>query len=143
MRPTRPRILIAAPSAVIGRLERAFTDDVEVVGAETWDEAVEQLRDAEPDLVIVCYVFDDMRPFRLLHHMRHDKRRHVPTILVRAVPVSLGRTQEAEIRESYRTLGVDEFINLHDESQEDGPAAALQRFRESVLSRLSIVTARE
>jgi hypothetical protein len=54
------------------------------------------------------------------------------------VPVSLGRTQEAEIRESYRTLGVDEFINLHDESQAHGKAAALQRFRESVLSKLSM-----
>src|SRR3954462_453642 len=126
MTSARPRILIAAPSAVIGRLERALADNVEVIGAETGEEAVVRLGDAEPNLVIVCYVFDDMRPFRLLHHMRHEKRRHIPTILVRAVPGSLGRTQEAEIRESYRTLGVDEFINLHDESQAHGRTQALQ-----------------
>ena len=91
---------------MIGRLERALTDDVEVIGAETWEQALERLRDADPDLVIVCYVFDEMRPFRLLHYLRHEKRGHVPTIRVRAVPVSLGTTQEAEIRESYRILGV-------------------------------------
>jgi CheY-like chemotaxis protein len=79
---------------------------IEVIGAETWEQAVERLRDADPDLVIVCYVFDEMRPFRLLHYLRHEKRGHVATILVRAVPVSLGTTQEAEIRESYRILGV-------------------------------------
>jgi hypothetical protein len=52
----------------------------------------------------VAAVIDEMRP--LLHYLPHEKRGHVPTILVRAVPVSLGTTQEAEIRKSYRILWV-------------------------------------
>jgi hypothetical protein len=36
---------------VIGRLERALTDDVEVIGAETWEDAIEALREADPNLV--------------------------------------------------------------------------------------------
>ena len=48
--------------------------------------------------------------------VQHEwRRRHVPTILVRALPVLLGKTQEDEIREAYKSLGVDEFLNLHDE----------------------------
>jgi hypothetical protein len=38
----------------------------------------------------------------------------VPIMLVRALPVPLGKTQEAEIRDSYEKLGVDEFMNLYD-----------------------------
>jgi PleD family two-component response regulator len=133
----RPPILIAAPRAVIGRLSAAVADAVEVIGAETWDEALERLQDIEPRVVVVCYVFDEMRPFRLLHYLRYESRKgRVPTLLVRAVPVKLGSTQEAEISQSYMTLGVDEFINLHDEERTKGRAEALERFRHAVLSRL-------
>jgi len=137
MESNRPAILIAAPRAVIGRLSAAIADAVEVIGAETWDEALERLQNAEPEVIVVCYVFDEMRPFRLLHYLRHEWRKDwVPTLLVRAVPVKLGATDETQIRESYMTLGVDQFINLHDEEEAKGKAAALERFREAVLRRL-------
>jgi PleD family two-component response regulator len=133
----RPRILIAAPATVSRQLRGAFTDEVEVVGEETWQEAVTCLHDADPDLIIICYVFDEMRPFRLLRYARHEwKHVHVPTILVRALPVPLGKSQEHEIRESYKALGVDDFFNLRDETLRHGKEAALQRLRDCVLSRL-------
>jgi PleD family two-component response regulator len=131
MDPARPPVLIAAPRAVFGRLSRALADAVEVIGAETWEEAVDRLQEVDPQAIIVCYVFDEMRPFRLLRYLQQERLdRHVPTLLVRAVPVKLGASDEADIAHSYLTLGVDEFINLHDEEQAAGREAALQRFRE-------------
>jgi PleD family two-component response regulator len=132
-----PWILIAAPGPVIRELSSVLADEVRPVGGETLDQAVGQLQGLEPDLIIVCYAFDEVRPFRLLHYLRHElRRRHVPTILVRALPVALGKTQEAEIRESYKSLGVDEFFNLHDEKLRQGKEAALGKFRDAVMSRL-------
>jgi PleD family two-component response regulator len=132
-----PRILIAAPGPVIKELSSVLADEARPVGGETLDEAVRKLQELEPDLIIVCYAFDEVRPFRLLHYLRHElRRRHVPTILVRALPVPLGKTQEAEIRESYKSLGVDEFFNLQDEKVRQGTEEALRRFRDAVVSRL-------
>lgn len=133
----RPRILIAAPAAVSRQLGQALAADAEIVSAQSWDDAVARLHDIEPDLLIVCYVFDEMRPFRLLRYARHDwQHGHVPTLLVRALPVALGTSEEQEIRESYKTLGVDEFFNLRDEVVRHGKEAALKRLRDCVLSRL-------
>jgi CheY-like chemotaxis protein len=133
----RPRLLIAAPSSVIRELSFALGDAVEVIGADTWDQALERLGDPLPSLIVVCYAFDQMRPFRLVHHLRakQDGRR-LPIILVRALPVPLGRTQEVEIRQSYQNLGVDEFVNLYDTRQQAGTAAAFERFRDLVFARL-------
>jgi hypothetical protein len=62
----------------------------------------------------VCYVFDEMRPFRLLHYVGHDwKHPHVPTL-----------------------LGADDFFNLRDEVVRHGKEAALERLRDCVLGRL-------
>jgi PleD family two-component response regulator len=135
----RSGILIAAPADVIRRLGAALADDAEISGAETWDQALERLDEQQPQLIIVCYAFDEMRPFRLVHYVRHEwqaTRANVPTILVRALPVPLRKTQEDQIRESYKTLGVDEFFNLHDEGERRGSEEALQEFRESVIRRL-------
>ena len=78
-----------------------------------------------------------MRPFRLLQYLRQERpRAHLPTILVRALPVPLGKTQEEQIRESYQNLGVDQFYNLYDEKQREGAEVALRHFREAVLARL-------
>ena len=133
----RPRILIAAPAAVIRQLGSLFAGEADITGAETFDEAVATLQELEPDLIIVCYAFDEVRPFRLLHYVRHEWHgENIPRILVRALPIPLGDTQEAQIRESYKTLGVDEFCNLQDQARRDGTEAALREFRHTVISRL-------
>ncbi len=134
----RPRVLIAAPGDVIRLLKSVLSDEAEIVGAQAHDEAIRLLHVEEPDLIIVCYAFDEMHPFRFLRYVREERELHVPTILVRALPVPLGKTQEAEIRESYRTLGVDEFFNLYELEQRHGRTAGLQKFRDSVLNRLPL-----
>jgi len=138
METTHPRILIAAPHGVLERLAESLDDDeLEVLGAETWDEAVRQFHQVKLGLLVVCYVFDEIRPFRLLQYVQHQQQAHIPTLLVRALPIKLGTTEAADIRESYMALGVDEFINLHDEEEASGRAIALRRFRQSVLRKLA------
>jgi CheY-like chemotaxis protein len=134
----RNRVFIAAPAAVIRHLGGLFAaHEVEIVGCETWDDAVSRLEEKDADLLVICYAFDEMRPFRLLQYLRQERpRAHLPTILVRALPVPLGRTHEEQIRESYQNLGVDQFYNLYDEKQREGAEAALGHFREAVLARL-------
>jgi hypothetical protein len=77
--------------------------------------------------------FDELRPFRLLQHLRQEPRAaHVPTMLVRALPIPIGEAEEARIREAHTTLGVDQFFNLSDEARRTDRAAALQKFRDAV-----------
>ena len=125
----RNRLFIAAPAAVIRHLGGLFAaHEVEIVGCETWDDAVSRLEEKEADLLVICYAFDEMRPFRLLQYLRQERpRAHLPTILVRALPVPLGKTQEEQIRESYQNLGVDQFYNLYDEKQREGDELALRQ----------------
>jgi CheY-like chemotaxis protein len=132
------RILIAAPAPVIAELGGALEMDVEVVGAETWDEALERLREASPSLIVVCYAFDEMRPFRLIHHIERMEPEggEPPVFLVRALPVPLGTTEEGQIRDSYGSLGVVEFIDLCKAADKVGRAAALRRFAAAVSARV-------
>jgi len=133
----RRLVLIAAPQAVSRELGDALREDAEVLGAEHADEAIFLIDRQRPDLVVVCYVFDEMRPFRLISYVREELgRTDIPIVLVRALPVPLGTTQEAEIRESYRSLGVADFVNFRDEAQERGVDAALEHFRAVILSLL-------
>src|SRR3954463_59313 len=132
MNDARPRILIAAPLAVCRELGHALMDHVDIIAAETLEEAIAAAQDC-PRLILVCYAFDEMRPFRLLHQLRGEQSGpRCPIVLVRALPISFGAVQEAEVRESYKTLGVEEFFNLHEEKRRHGRDAALNAFRNSV-----------
>jgi hypothetical protein len=134
----RNRLFIAAPAPVIRQLGGALAaDDIEIIGCETWDDAVSRLEEKDADVLVICYAFDEMRPFRLLQYLRQERpRSHVPTVLVRALPVPLGKTQEEQIRESYQNLGVDQFYNLYDEKLREGTEPALRNFRNRVLATL-------
>ena len=139
MNDERPKVLIAAPALIIRELGAALADGVDVLGAQTWSEAVSRLDESRVDAIIVCYAFDELRPFRLLNYLRDDwQGPHVPTFLVRALPVPLGRTQEAQVRETYKRLGVDEFFNLHAEEVRVGRAGAVKDFRDSVFAQLRL-----
>lgn len=134
----RARVLIAAPALVIRQLGAALPSDVEVVGAATWEEATQRLEAAVPRLVVVCYIFDEARPYRFIRHVRQTKYGHTPIFLVRAVTVPLGSTHEADLRRSYTDLGVNEFMNFSDLANERGLDAALQEFARVAASLLRI-----
>ena len=135
-RPIPARLLLAAPAVVIRQLSAALPEDVDIIGVGTWDDAVQRLPEAAPHLIIVCYIFDEMRPYRFIQHVRATEFRDAPIFLVRAVSVPLGATQESELRRSYTELGVNAFLNFSDLANERGLDVALQEFRRVVVSLL-------
>jgi hypothetical protein len=80
-------------------------------------------------------MFDELRPYRLIQHVRAELGETIPIALVRALPVRLGN-EEREVRDSYLAMGVNQFLNLWTETQEHGRPAALQLFRDCVSSLL-------
>jgi CheY-like chemotaxis protein len=128
-------VLVAAPADVVQEIGHALGSDVKILGAETWDQALARL-DPYPSLILVCYAFDGMRPFGLIRYVREEHDSNLPIILVRALPVPLGKANESQIRDSYQTLGVDEFINFYDTRQADGTNVAYERLRTSVFRHL-------
>jgi len=121
---------------VIRQLRAPVANDVDLIGAATWEDAVQRLSEATPDVVIVCYIFDEMRPYRFVRHVRSTEYGSAPVLLVRAVSVPLGATHEADLRQSYTELGVSAFLNFSDLANERGLDVALQEFRRVVLSLL-------
>jgi PleD family two-component response regulator len=121
---------------VIRQLAAALSADVDVMGAGTWEDAVERLSAAAPDLIVLCYVFDEMRPYRFVQHVRGSERRRTPILLIRAVTVPLGATLESDLRRSYSELGVNDFLNFSDLANEHGLDHALGTFAQVVNSLL-------
>lgn len=131
-----PRVLIAAPVDIIRELGATFGHEVKVVGATTFEESVERLTEDEPELIVVCYIFDHLRPYRLIQHVRTEcEGKPVPIVLVRALPVRLGN-EEKEVRDSYLAMGVTQFVNLWSATERHGRPAALQQFSDCVFSLL-------
>jgi CheY-like chemotaxis protein len=129
---SKAAVVIAAPIAVVSKLKAALPDDVQVTAAETYDEALARLGERPPvDLLVVCYVFDDVRPYRLLNHLQ-ALGELPPAMLVRALPVPL-REKEEEVRAAYAPLGVREFQNFSDQEKREGTKAALAQFSRLVL----------
>jgi hypothetical protein len=123
-------VLIAAPLDVVRELGAALGNGAKVVGASTFAESLDLLGKEEPHLIVVCYAFDELRPYRLIQHVRLDREdKLIPIILVRALPVRFG-TEEAQVRDSYSAMGVNQFLNVWGETQRHGRPAALQRFRD-------------
>jgi PleD family two-component response regulator len=134
-----PRVLLAAGIAVAMRdLHAALRNDVRSIAAESYDDALRLLHEKPPNLIVVAYHFDEVRPFRLIRYVRDDPRfDSVPIVLVRVLPLGLGATDEGEMREAYTSLGVNEFVNFYDDAERDGREAALRRFGDVVRSLLA------
>lgn len=127
------RLLIAAPNPVAQTLARAL-DDVagDIYLGRTTPEAEAYLAE-KLKLIIVCYVFDDVRPYRFVRRARSEGANvTTPILLVRALPVPLGESQEWEIRNSYKSIGVDEFVNYAQLVHQAGAAHADEALRQSV-----------
>lgn len=131
MSASRPVVLIAAPVSVVNKLKAGVADQVEVVAAETYEDALTCLRERQVALLIVCYIFDNMRPYRLLNHLQ-ELSEPPAAMLVRALPVPL-REDEQDVRRSYAPLGVREFQNFADQEKSEGMKTALAQFRSLVL----------
>ena len=127
------RTLIAAPNGVVQTLGNALRElGVEVCAGVTPEAAASHLA-ADLDLILVCYVFDDLHPYRFINRIRNDSpHKRTPLILIRALPVPLGESQESEIRRAYNSMGVNEFINYSQLAHDKGTAHADVVLRECV-----------
>ena len=127
-----PSVLLAAPGYVARYVAPALEEDAQVLAGDTLPETLRILKTATPDVLVLSYVFDELRPFRLLAEVESaSPDGHLPILLVKATSVSLGETTE-ELRLAYRTLGAIDFFNLWEERMRWGNAAALERLRRAV-----------
>lgn len=141
MKGKRPCVLVAGPVEVCCKRLRLALEDLEVLHCETLDQAVERIKHRDPDLIVVCYLFDEMRPFRLIHYVRSDlQRSDFPIILVQVVDGHLRDTELRQLRDAYQSIGIDGFVNLSEEIALHGEKDALRRFRTSVISRLALAS---
>lgn len=135
------RTLIAAPNGVVQTLGNALRDLGAQVHAGVTPEAAASHLDSDLDLILVCYVFDDLHPYRFINRIRNESpHKRTPLILIRALPVPLGESQEWEIRRAYKSIGVDEFVNYSQLAHDKGPAQADIALRECVSKLVSLRT---
>jgi hypothetical protein len=133
------RILVAGTGAAVRELQAAIGVEAALIPAHTLEQAVRSLHAHEPELLVVDYHFDELRPFRFIRYARdYLGARPVPILLIRALPAYLGATTEAQLCDAYRTLGVDAFCNLFDDAHREGRAAALERLRALLRGLLSV-----
>ena len=130
------RVLLLGNVQVLQDVEAALHGfDLRI--AETYDGALAALEADAPDAIVLAYHFDQLRPFRLIQHVRgHAELGEVPIIMVRIMSIALGATKDSELEQSYRELGVDDFVNLRREIDEQGREAALRRLRDGIVKRL-------
>ena len=110
---------------------------MQILHCETLDQAVQRIRHEDPHFIVVCTLFDEMRPFRLIHHVRSElDRADLPILLVQIVEGQLGGALVKQMSEAYGSIGANGFINLREDAEAYGAEKALQRLRASVISRL-------
>ena len=115
------------------QLLRVLNDEHDVVQCETLDQALEHLKHQDADLIVLCYLFDEMRPFRLIHHVRNElRRRDLPILLVQPVNWNLDDAQSKQMTDAYESIGIDGFVDLCEDARPRGDEQAFQAFRASV-----------
>ena len=127
------RILIAdtrkAMQEIVGVLE---AKELEVLHAYGFEEALTLARERKPHLCIVGYHFDEARPYRLIQQLRAELDETVPIFLIRALSMGEHAADDAHIKESYRALGVNEYLALYEHATSAGWQAARARLAEEV-----------
>jgi PleD family two-component response regulator len=130
---TRPRVLLADTPQALPLVARLLGDEFAISGASTWDEALRCLETNPPQVAVIGYHFDDLRPYRLVQAIREvGERDRVPVVLVRALPVLPDHADEKEIEESYRQLGVDAYLVLDKGARGDDFVDVAKRLRAAI-----------
>ena len=133
MSSTTPRVLLADTPQALPLVARLLGEEFAVSRASTWEQAVRCLETSQPQVAVIGYHFDDLRPYRLVQAIRAaDERGRVPVVFVRALPVLPDHADEKEIEESYRQLGVDSYLVLDKAARGDDFADVSQRLRAAI-----------
>ena len=130
-----PTVLLADTPEGLRQLVPVLDGLAEVVAAETYQEALDRCEEITPDAILVGYHFDDLRPYRLIQQLQDEAcARGVTIILVRALALALSGSDTQDIRDAYRKLGADDFIDFFAERKRYGEERAAARLRERLLS---------
>ena len=133
----KPRVLVAARPIAAGPVREALGEDAEVVDATTKDDALRQLKGAEPIQLVICSVyFDDSRMFDLLRWARL-KCAHIPFVCARIFPKDITRISIEAVSIAATSLGAAAFIDVPAIAAEHGEAEAASRLRNALLSQIA------
>ena len=136
MAPARPRVLVAGTELAIDTCRRVLDDGVELLGARSVEEALEQL-DPSIALIISSVRFDESRMFDFLEALRAMRARcSAPVLCCRMVRQPLSATMYHSIETAALALGVKAFMDLDTEIRERGEAEAQRRLRSMIYAHL-------
>ena len=129
----RCRVLVADTPEALPLVSRLLGEDFLLTHATTVDEAERLLGEYDPDVVVVGYHFDNLRPYRLLQTLKDDDRpMRVAALLVRALPVLPQATDEKRIEDSYRQMGADAYLVLDKAARGEAFTEVSERLRGAV-----------
>ena len=133
----KPRVLLAARPLAREPFRQALGADVEMVEAETLEQAVAELGADEPLNLICCTVyFDDSRMFDLVQYVR-QRFSHIPIVCARALPKDLAKISMQALRIASDAMGAAAFIDLPALSEQYGDAGAQAQLRVVLLGQLA------
>jgi len=133
MTTSRVCVLIADLPVVASSLRQTLPlDQVDVFEAYTFDEATRLAERRYPKICIIGYHFDEMRPYRLVQHVRGmDWATDAHILVIRALPLRQPASEEEALRKAYVSIGANDYLTLYndiDHQQQLGPLRqAVQR----------------
>jgi DNA-binding response OmpR family regulator len=102
----RPRILVVDDEAVIRRiLQQALSQrGLEVIEAPTGMDALQRVKDSEPDAILLDAMLPDIHGFDICKRLKESRRyHHIPVLMMTAV--YKGWRMAADLKESYGVVG--------------------------------------
>jgi hypothetical protein len=137
MQAKKPRVLLAARPGAREPFRQALGSDVEVVEAETLEQAVAELSAEEPPNLVCCTVyFDDSRMFDLVQCVR-ERFSHIPIVCARALPKDLAKISMQALRIASDAMGAAAFVDLPTLAERYGDAGARAQLRVLLLGQLA------
>lgn len=132
----RARVLVADTEQALPLVSRLLGGDgFELCTASSSEAALQCIERQRPHVVIVGYDFDGMRAYRFVQQVRAlDNAEHRGLLLVRAAPVLAHALKEKDMEESYRQLGVDEYLVLDKGARGEAFEQTAERLRSAVTS---------
>ena len=111
-------VLIADLPVVASALRETMPlDHVEVLEAHTFDEATQLAERRHPRICIIGYHFDEMRPYRLVQHVRGmDWASGADILVIRALPLRQPASEEEALRKAYMSIGADDYLTLYSDA---------------------------
>ena len=135
--PSPPTILILSLWESARLLKHAWDGEATVLVATDAEAALQLCAEHPPDVVLVSYLFDELRPYRVVRTLREDPcSSNAAIVLFRFLPLRSLRFDEDEVRQAYEDLGCTTCVDCYPELEERGLDAAIAKLKEAVAPHL-------